>query len=917
MPSITGGELRLWGRRVECQRLDALIAAAQGGSSGTLVVRGEAGVGKSALLDYLLAHAAGCRVVRAAGVESEMELAFAALHQLCAPFLDDLERLPGPQRDALAIAFGLLSGPPPDRFLVGLAVLSLLSEVAETQPLVCIVDDVQWLDRASAQTLGFVARRLAAEAVVLGFAIRDPWEASDLAGLPELVVGPLQDADARALLAASIPGRLDDPVRERIVAESHGNPLALLELPRAWTPAALAGGFGLPDAASVSAKIEESFRRRMTPLPESSRRLLLVAAADPVGDADVIWAAADRLSIPADASEPAANAGLLDDRADLRFRHPMVRSVVYQDATLADRRLVHGALAEVTDSDRDPDRRVWHLAAAASGPDEAVALELERSAGRAQARGGVAAAAAFLQRAVALTPDPGPRAERALAAAQASLQAGALDTALGLLATAAASASNEFQHARVDLLRGHAATAAFSGEGPTMLLNAARRLEPFSLELARQTYLIAWGGAVVAGQEKIGLEICRAVRALPASEDPGALDLLVDGVTRLTMDGPAAAIPALQRAAQEAVDLPVEDVMRWGWAAVAASNAVWDDELERATLGRHIRMLRDVGALGQLPILLSALGVATAWTGDFPGAAVLIAEGEGVAAAIGSPIAPYTALRIAALRGREAEAAPLISTAIEQAAAAGQALAGRQAQGAAAVLYNGLGQYEAAAAAARQAAASRMDHPSAMLGLPELVEAAARAGDADLARTALERLVAMTHGCGTDYPLGIEARSRALLSEGTTAEELYREAIDRLSRTKVRPELGRAHLVYGEWLRREGRRVDAREQLRAAYDLFHEIGMEAFEERSRRELMATGERLRKRSVETQDQLTPQELQIARLASDGQTNPEIGAQLFLSRRTVEWHLRKVFDKLEISSRRELPAALRATREVART
>jgi DNA-binding CsgD family transcriptional regulator len=902
-------------RRAERRRLDALISAARSGTSGALVVRGEAGVGKSALLDYLLDHGSGCRLVRAAGVESEMELAFAALHQLCAPFLDERDRLPAPQRDALGIAFGLLSGPPPDRFLVGLAVLSLLAEVAETQPLICLVDDVQWLDRASAQTLGFVARRLAAEAVVLVFAVREPWDANDLAGLPELIVGPLQDADARELLAASIPGRLDEPVRERIIAESHGNPLALLELPRAWTPAALAGGFGLPDAASVSAKIEESFRRRMTPLPDPSKRLLLVAAADPVGDPALIRAAAERLGLASDASEPAAIAGLLDAREELRFRHPMVRSVVYQDAPLADRRLVHGALAEATDPERDPDRRAWHLAAAASGPDEAVSLELERSAGRAQARGGVAAAAAFLQRAVALTPDRGPRADRALAAAQASLQAGSIDTALALLETAEASASDEFQRAQVSLLRGHAAMATFASEGPAMLLNAARALEPFSLPLARETYLVAWGGAVVAGQEETGLEICSAVRALPASDDPGPLDLLVDGVTRLTVDGPAAAIPTLQRAAREVVELPVDDVMRWGWAAVVASHSVWDDDLERATLERHIRQLREVGALGRLPILLSALGVATAQTGDFAGAAALIAEGEAVASATGSPIAAYTALRVAALRGRRGEATPLISSAIEQAAAAGQALAGRQAQGAAAVLYNGLGQYEAAVAAARHAAANQMDHPSAMLGLPELVEAAARSGEAELARDALERLAAMTVGCGTDYPLGVEARSRALLSEGASAEALYKEAIDRLRRTNVRPELGRALLVYGEWLRREGRRVDARDQLRAAHQLFHDIGMEAFEERARRELLATGERLRKRGADTQDQLTPQELQIARLASDGQTNPEIGAQLFLSRRTVEWHLRKVFDKLEISSRRELPAALRAVREVA--
>ena len=917
VPSTTRAEPQLSDRRAERERLDAVIAAARGGASATLVVRGEAGVGKSALLDYLMAQATGCCLMRTAGVESEMELAFAGLHQLCAPFLERLGRLPGPQRDALAIAFGLQSGPPPDRFLVGLGVLSLVSEIAETQPVVCIVDDVQWLDRASAQVLGFVARRLVEEGVVIVFALREPGEATDLAGLSELVVGPLRDADARDLLAAAVPGRLDKPVRERIVAESHGNPLALLELPRAWTPAALAGGFGLPDGASVSAKIEESFRRRLAPLPDHSKRLLLVAAADPVGDPLLIQAAADRLGIPSDAAGPATTAGLLDDRADFRFRHPMVRSVVYQDAALADRRVVHAALAEVTDPDLDPDRRVWHLAAAASGPDEAVALELERSAGRAQVRGGVAAAAAFLQRAVALTGDPARRAERALAAAQASLQAGAFDRVLGLLETAEAAATEEFQRARVTLLRAHATMAAFGPEGPALLLKAAKQLEPFSLDLARQTYLIAWGGAVVAGQERIGLDICRAVRALPESDIPNALDLLVDGVTRLTLDGPAAAIRTLQRAAREAVNLPVEDVMRWGWAAVAASNAVWDEELERATLERHIRLLRDVGAIGQLPILLSALGVAVAWTGDFAGAAALIAEGQGVAAATGSPIAPYTALRIAALRGREAEALPMISSAIEQAAAAGQGLAARQAQGAAAVLYNGLGRYEEAASAGRRAAANRLDHPSAMLGLPELVEGAARTGDAEVAHDALERLAKMTHGCGTDYPLGIEARSRALLADGATAEELYREAIDRLSRTKLRPELARAHLVYGEWLRREGRRVDGREQLRTAHDLFLAIGMEAFGERARRELLATGEKVRKRGAETVDALTPQELQIARLASDGHTNPEIGAQLFLSRRTVEWHLRKVFDKLEIGSRRELPEALRATQGAART
>jgi DNA-binding CsgD family transcriptional regulator len=894
-------------RRAECAELDRRLVDARAGASAAVVVRGDAGVGKTALLDYVLRAAAGFRVARAAGVESEMELPFAALHQLCAPFLTELERLPGPQGGALGIAFGLRGGPPPDQFLVGLAVLTLLSDVAETEPLVCVVDDAQWLDRASAQVLGFVARRLTAEAVVIMFGVREPWESTDLTGLAELRIEPLRAPDARDLLAGAIPGKLDEAVRDRILAEARGNPLALLELPRAWTPAAFAGGFDLPDNVSVSARIEESFRRRLTSLPEDSRRLLLLVAADPVGDTDLIWRAANKLGVSADAAAAATTAGLLEG-SNLSFRHPLVRSVVYQEASPGDRRLVHGALAEVTDPELDPDRRVWHLATASSRPDEEIALELERSANRAQARGGVAAAAAFLKRAVALTRNPAVRAERALAAAQANLQAGALDTAVGLLDVASAAASDEFQDARVALLRGHAEVASFGSEGPALLLKAAKRLEPFSLDLARQTYLIAWGGAVVAGREDVGLSICRAVRELPTAETPGPLELLLDGVTRLTMDGPAAAIPTLQHAAEASVDLPVEDVMRWGWAAVAASNAVWAEELQRATLERHIRLLRDVGALARLPILLSALGVATAWTGDLAGAAALIAEGQAVAAATGSPIAPYTALRIAALRGREAEALPMITGAIETAAATGQGLAARQAHGAAAVLYNGLGRYEEAALAAGQAASKPLDHPSAMLGLPELVEGSARAGDGALAREALDRLAEMTQPCGTDYPLGIEARSRALVSDGVLAEELYHEAIDRLSRTQVRPELGRAHLLYGEWLRRQGRRVNAREELRTAYDLFVAIGMEAFAERARRELLATGETVRKRSVETQNQLTPQELQIARLAADGHTNPEIGAQLFLSRRTVEWHLRKVFEKLEIGSRRELPAAL---------
>jgi DNA-binding CsgD family transcriptional regulator len=906
--SRRGRAVGLRDRRGECGALDRLVEAVRAGESRALVVRGDPGVGKSVLLEHVAGRASGsgCRVARAVGVQSEMELAFAGLHQLCAPMLGGAERLPAPERDALRTALGIAAGPPPDRFLVGLAVLGLLSEVAGERPLICVVDDEQWLDQSSAQALGFTARRLGADPVGLVFAARTP--GAELAGLPELVVDGLADDDARALLEAALPGPLDPRVADLIVAETRGNPLALLELPRGLTPAELAGGFGLP-GAPLTGRIEESFLRQLDALPEQTRRLVQLAAADPSGDRSLVWRAAGRLGIPADAAALAAEAGLAEFGARVRFRHPLVRSAVYRSASLPDRLQLHAALAEVTDPQADPDRRAWHRAQAAAGPDEDVAAELERSAGRAQARGGLAAAAAFLQRAVVLTVDPARRAERALAAAQASFQAGAFDAALGLLATAEAGPLDEFQRVRVDLLRGYVAFASGLGsDAPPLLLKAARRLELFDLELARETYLTAWGAAVFAGGDQL-LEICRTVRALPPR--PGTtrpLDLLLGGLAVLMTDGRAAATPMLQRAARALAGIPVEDVLRWGWMTTAASNAVWDDDSTRAISARQVQVVRDAGALAQLPMPLVALGVATIWSGDFAGAAALIAEADSVAAATGSGIAPYTTLRLLALQGREAEASALIASMIEQAAAGGQGLAATSAYWAAAVLYNGLAHYPEAAAAARQATSNTVEPWISMWALPELVEAAARGGAAELARDAVERLAVTTRPCGTDWALGIEARCRALLSDGAAADGLYREAIDRLSRTRLRPELARAHLLYGEWLRRQGQRGDAREQLRIAHSQFTSIGMEAFAERAGRELRATGEKVRKRSAETRDELTPQEEQIARMARDGLSNPGIGAQLFLSARTVEWHLRKVYTKLGIGSRHELKAAL---------
>jgi DNA-binding CsgD family transcriptional regulator len=874
-----------------------------------LVVGGEPGVGKTALLDYLAEHASGCRVARIAGVQSEMELAYAGLHQLCAPMLGRLQHLPGPQRAALRSAFGLGPGSAPDRFLVGLAVLSLLAEVAQEHPLLCLVDDEQWLDHASAQVLGLVARRLAAESVGLVFAARVPGD--ELAGLPELVVEGLGEADARALLAAALTGPLDAQVRDRLVAEAGGNPLALLELPQGLTPAELAGGFALPDALPLSGRIEESFRRRLEVLPADTRRLLQVAAAEPVGDPVLMWRAAEQLGIQAEAATPAAEAGLLEVGARVRFRHPLVRSAAYRSASLQERQEVHRALAQATDPTLDPDRRAWHWAQATLGPDEDVAAELERSAGRAQARGGLAATAAFLQRAVALTADPARRADRALAAAQASLQAGSFEAALGLVATAEGGPLDELQRARVDLLRGQVALALSGSDAAPLLLRAARRLEPFDLDLARETYLIAWGATVVAsdleGEHLLG-DISHAIRALPPPPGPPRhLDLLLDGLALLTLEGRAAGTPTLQQAAKALLEISAEDALRWGWMATAASDAVWDNEGMLATAARVLQLVREAGALAQLPIHLSAVALARAWMGDLAGAASLVAEIDSVVAATGSRLGPGAALRLRSLQGREAETSALMASTIEHAAAGGHTI-GLYAYWAAAVLYNGLARYQEAAESARQATSSPFEVFVAVRALPELVEAAARGGDAELAREALERLAETTQPCGNDLALGIEARSRALLSDGAAADDLYRDAIARLRRTQLRPELARAHLLYGEWLRREGRRFDAREQLRTAHDLFLAIGMEAFAERARTELLATGQTARKRTVATRGALTAQEAVIARLARDGLSNPEIGSRLFLSARTVQYHLGKVFTKLDISSRGQLDRAL---------
>ena len=901
----------LTGRLSERGVLDRFVVGVRAGESQALVVRGEPGVGKTVLLDYLAGRAtrSGCRVVRAAGVQSEMELAFAGLHQLCAPMLEHAESLPEPQREALRTAFGLSAGPVPDRFLVGLAVLGLLSETAGERPLICVVDDMQWLDHASAQALGFAARRLAADPVGLVFAARVPGQ--DVAGLPELAVEGLAERDARELLESVLTGPLDARVRDRVIADTHGNPLALLELPRGLTPAQLTGGFGPSGAVPLDGRIEESFGRQLATLPAQTLRLVQLAAADPTGDPVLVWRAAGWLAIGAGAAGPAEEAGLAEFGARVRFRHPLVRSAVYRSASAQTRQELHGALAEVTDPAADPDRRAWHRAQAAPGPDEEVAAELEQSAGRAQRRGGLAATAAFLERSAGLTLDPARRAQRALAAAQAKYRAGARDAALCLLAMAQAGPLDELQRARGDLLRAQIAFASSHGrDAPPLMLSAAKQLEALDVGLARETYLEAFTAALFVGRLSPAVgDVARAARMAPAPLAPArAADLLLDGLALLVTEGYAAGTPALRRAllAFRGQDISAEEGLSWLWLAGRAAMAVWDDETWHILASRHVKLARDVGALSELPLAVRSRILLHAHAGELEEGAALIAEAEAVADATGSQLGPYGALGVAAFRGREAEATELIQATMDDVTSRGEGR-GVTSQYAAAVLYNGLGYYDKALAAA-ELMCEYDDIGVLGWSLTELVEAAVRSGQPARASDALQRLSAMTRASGTDWALGTEARSRALLSEGQTAENCYREAIERLGRTRMRPAVARAHLLYGEWLRREDRRRDARAELRTAHGLFTTMGIEAFAERARRELLATGDTVRKPTVETVSELTAQEAHIARLAVEGRTNAEIGAQLFLSTRTVEWHLGKVYTKLAIGSRRELRRAL---------
>jgi DNA-binding CsgD family transcriptional regulator len=898
------------GRRSECEFLDTVLADALVGRSRAVVLRGEAGVGKTSLLEYVADHACGWRTATAVGIQSEMELAYSGLHQLCAPFLEQLDRLPSPQRTALATVFGHEAGPAPDRFLVGLATLTFVAEIADQQPLLCVVDDAQWLDAASAQIVLFVGRRLHAERVALVCAARTGIGDSVLAGLPVLPLAGLGDTDARALLLETLRGPVDAAVCEQLLIESHGNPLALIELPRTWNVTDVAGGFGLPAREPVASRIENSFAKRLLLLPSETQLLVLIAAAEPLGDPLLLHRAAGTLDLCIAASGPAVDAGLLDVTGRVKFAHPLVRSASYRSASTEDRHRVHGALAEATDPERDPDRRVWHRACSIQAPDEDVAAELERSAGRAQARGGVAAAAAFLERAASFSPDDESQARRSLAAAVAKQLAGAPQTASTLLAAAVDGPLEAIDGARAERLKGQIALdLRRGGEALPLLLDAAARLERIEPAIAREAYLEALTAASFVDVEALRRAAGAARNALAPEDATSADDLMLVGLGLRFTEGYTAGAVLLKRAlrAYRDGDSSTAADARWPGIARRVAPDLFDVDAWRDLTRRSVQLARARGALGVLPLALNNLAVLRTFEGELEAAAALVEEADAIADVTGAGRIPFGRLILAGFRGDEEAVLAQIDADTGPAIARDEGLLITVGAHARALLYNGLGRYGDALSAAERG--SEWDALcTTVWSLTELVEAATRSGETGLAADALERLTERTQAAGTEWALGIETRSRALIAADTDADELYREAIDRLGGCCIAPEQARAHLLYGEWLRREGRRVDARDQLRTAHDMLTAIGMDAFAERARRELAATGEKVRRRVAETRDELTAQEMQIAELARDGHSNPEIAAQLFLSARTVEWHLRKVFAKLGISSRRELETAL---------
>jgi DNA-binding CsgD family transcriptional regulator/tetratricopeptide (TPR) repeat protein len=902
----------LIGRRDEQQQLTKLCDCARAGESGILVIHGEAGIGKTALLAEIPTKADGLRTIRISGAESEMELAYAGVQQLCGPILAHVDRLPDPQKNALRVALGVREGAAPDRLLVGLAVLTLLGEAGADRPTVCIVDDAQWVDRASLQALTFAARRLLADPVAMIFATRTPREEQELNGLPELNLSRLAHTDASTLLSEVVPGQLDETVRQNILAEADGNPLALIELSHALGPAELAGGYGLAHAKPLANRIERSFDQRLRELPPQTQMLLLLAAAEPTGEPAWLWSATAQLQISREASVPAEQCGLVTVDTRLRFRHPLVRSAVYRNASPTARRQAHAALAAVISGPGSEEHRHWHRAQAAEAPDETVATELVQSAEQARRRGGAAAAAAFLAYAVELTPDPVRRAERALDAALAKLDAGDPEAAARLLA-AVAGTEDELLSARADLLRAKIAFAVQRGrDAPPLLLAAAERLQPLDPPLARDTYLEALTAAMIVGRLATGegtsaAAVAAAARkAPPPSGPPTAADLFLDGfILRLT-EGHAAAAPLLQRAIKlyltedEAgtADPRLHDI------TLRVLLDLFEQDTYSSLNARQLELLRAAGELTVLPAALTTHAGACVTSADFAQAATLLEQSEAISIATGAP--PHRSIQtyLAACRGQEQLGEELAQTTIRDATTRGEGSEITVVLFSMAILHNGLGHYDEAL----DACTSALEYDDVgMYGhvLNETVEAAARSGNIGIAETAAAQLIERAAATGTATALGYSARAKALIANGPEAEHEYRIAIRELESSPLKVMAARTRLIFGEWLRRANRRIEARDELRLTHDRFLRMGADGFAERTRRELQAAGEPLGKeRRDNAAATLTTQETYIARLAGDGYSNSEIASHLFISPRTVEWHLSRIFAKLGVSSRREL-------------
>jgi DNA-binding CsgD family transcriptional regulator len=897
-------------RMTERVQIDHVLTSAKNGMSAVLVLRGDAGTGKTALLDYAVDAAGDLDVVRLVGIESEAELGFASLHQLLVPYLGRLDSLPAPQRQALATVFGIREGGPPDRFLVGLASLTLLSAAATARPLLCVVDDAQWLDQESAAVLAFIARRLHADAIGMLFAVREPSERRiSLDGLPSLHVPGLPPAEARQLLAHASGDKASTEVIEQIVTQTSGNPLALIEIGHDLAPEQLSGEAFLPVPLPVGRGLQARFLSQVRRLPDATQVLLLTAAADPTGDPALLWRAGKHLGFDARDAGPAEAAELLTIGTVLAFRHPLVRSAIYHGATVIDRQRAHEALAEATDPESGVDLSAWHRSEAATGPDEAVAMGLERAAERAKRRGGWSATGAYLTRSAAFTPDGADRLRRVLAAAQAETMAGAAARAQVLLDSVAGELRDPYQRIAGQRIQGAIHHALMQpAKTASILLDAARQIAPVDVGQARNALLDALAASMWSGRlataGATGLDIARAVRSMPQSSSAGSIDdLLLDADAALILDGRQAAAPALSRAVAALRQTPIEsaDLLTWAGIGCWAASALNDDGALYSLANRLESQARDQGAVPTLSVALILTGASELFAGDLARARVLFTEREAIEGARGQDCGVGEAM-VLAWQGQVSDARTRVTAAARSATERGVGWKQVYLEYALAVLELGQGHYEEALAAAPHGYEESVI--LSCFALPDLIEAAARCGELAFARDALDRVEDRAAASPTPLALGLRARSRALLAAGPDAEALYQEAITHLGHARGVSHLARAHLLYGEWLRREKRRRDAREPLRTAWGMFDTMGAGGFAERARLELAATGETARKRDLGQHDHLTPQELQIAVLAAAGSTNPEIAAKLFISPKTVDYHLGKIFRKLGVSSRRQL-------------